>query len=151
MTQNKISISEIISKKLFIEKGCNKIIRLLLVDDTEDYRKLIKRLLKLHLTQYNFSIVEAKDGVEAQEYSKSHYFDLVLTDHEMPLMNGYDLSLNLKKINKDLTIISFSASYDKNLNESKKNKYPYDYCIEKGINNQEVVATINNAILELEL
>jgi len=148
MNQNKISVSEIISRKLFQNKDCNKIIRLLLVDDTEDYRTLIKILLRIHLTQYNFSIVEASDGFEAQEYSETHYFDLVLTDYEMPLMNGYDLSLKLKENNKDLTIISFSASHNKHLDDYKKGK-PYDYVIEKGISNKEIIATINNALLTL--
>jgi len=148
MSQNKISVSEIISKKLFKNKDYNKIIRLLLVDDMDDYRKLIKRLLRMHLTQYNFSIVEASDGVEAKRYSESYYFDLVLTDFEMPLMNGYDLSLKLKEKNKNLTIISFSASYNKDLNDCTKED-PYDYVIQKGTDNKEVVKTINNALLKL--
>lgn len=60
-------------------------LRILLVDDSEDNRLLIRALLK----KTPFSIDIAEDGSIAVERFKSGSYDIVLMDIQMPVMDGY--------------------------------------------------------------
>ena len=59
--------------------------RILLVEDNEDNRMLIKAYLR----QQPYVVVEAENGAEALDRFKSDTFDLVLMDVQMPIMDGY--------------------------------------------------------------
>lgn len=73
----------------------DKKIKVLIVDDFSTMRRICKHLLK----QIGFTnIVEADDGTTALNVLKKEKVDLVLTDWNMPKMNGLEL---LKAIRKD--------------------------------------------------
>jgi len=59
--------------------------RILLVEDNEDNRMLIKAYLR----QEPYQIVEAENGAEALERFQAEQFDVVLMDVQMPVMDGY--------------------------------------------------------------
>ncbi|MBE7214487.1 response regulator [Shewanella benthica] len=64
-------------------------LRVLLVDDSLMARNIIKRTINnLGLRQ----ITEASDGAEAIELMKSNMFDLVITDYNMPSVDGLALT-----------------------------------------------------------
>ncbi|MBC7692742.1 MAG: CHASE3 domain-containing protein [Methylotenera sp.] len=65
-----------------VEKGT---LRILLVDDSEDNRLIIKAYLKKTLHQ----ITTAENGAIALEKFKSAMFDVVFMDMHMPVMDGY--------------------------------------------------------------
>lgn len=60
-------------------------LKILLVDDSEDNRNLIK----LYLKKTPLEIEEANNGEVALEKFKAGSFDLVLMDLQMPVMDGY--------------------------------------------------------------
>ena len=67
----------------------------LIVDDSAAIRKILQRVL----TQTNLSlgkVVEAADGREALEAMKSEKIDLILSDINMPNMDGLQLLGELK-------------------------------------------------------
>jgi DNA-binding response OmpR family regulator len=64
-------------------------LRILLVDDADFIRDLIKRTLRKFLP--SCEIVEAADGKRAQSMLKKQEFDLVLSDWEMPELSGEEL------------------------------------------------------------
>lgn len=69
--------------------------RILIVDDHATMRKIVKNLLK----QINFTNAEeADDGTTALEKLKKEDFDFVITDYNMPQMDGMAL---LKAIRED--------------------------------------------------
>ena len=73
----------------------DKKIKVLIVDDFSTMRRICKHLLK----QIGFTnIVEADDGTTALNVLRKESVDLVLTDWNMPKMNGLEL---LKTIRKD--------------------------------------------------
>jgi two-component system chemotaxis response regulator CheY len=67
--------------------------KILTVDDSATMR----RLIRMSLVHAGYEVVEAEDGVEALEKSRKEAFDLVLSDVNMPKMNGLDLVRNLRK------------------------------------------------------
>jgi response regulator RpfG family c-di-GMP phosphodiesterase len=71
----------------------NKTTHILLVEDSTMIRKyLIKVLTPLKMT-----ISEASDGLMALSLISENQFDLIITDIDMPNMNGIDLCQQLKK------------------------------------------------------
>lgn len=68
----------------------------LIVDDSSSMRAVIKRTIKLS----GFDVgeyFEAGDGREALEILSGKWVDLVLTDINMPNMNGLELIAEMKK------------------------------------------------------
>ncbi len=58
----------------------------------------IRQMLKLTLTDANYQITEAKNGVEALELAKTRQFDLIITDVNMPLLDGLSLVRELRAL-----------------------------------------------------
>ena len=75
--------------------GVDKNIKILVVDDFATMRKIIKNLLKQ--AGYN-NIVEAEDGAEALKVLKSEKADFIISDWNMPNMNGLEF---LKAVRAD--------------------------------------------------
>lgn len=59
----------------------------LIVDDSSTLREMIAGLL----LKAGMTVLEAKDGTEAQQMIEAHPPDLVVLDIVMPNMNGYEL------------------------------------------------------------
>ena len=68
--------------------------RVLIVDDSATIRFGLSRVLD----KMNVIVTQASDGVSGFEIAKSEDFDLIITDVEMPGMDGFSLCENLKKI-----------------------------------------------------
>ena len=55
------------------------------------------------------TILWAKDGQEAIDMFKANSIDLVLMDLQLPVMDGYTATREIKKINPDVPIIAQTA------------------------------------------
>ena len=64
--------------------------RILIVDDSSMMRAMIKRVVKLTNVPVH-EILEAGDGAEALTLLEQHDVQLLLTDINMPVMNGAEL------------------------------------------------------------
>jgi len=69
------------------------------------YRKMISNLIS------NFKIIEAENGYEAMSIILNQSPSLVITDHDMPLMNGIQLveAMRKKDSNRNVPVIVISA------------------------------------------
>jgi chemosensory pili system protein ChpA (sensor histidine kinase/response regulator) len=67
--------------------------RVLLVDDSVSVRRVVGGMLE----RAGFAVVTANDGVEALERVAHAGVDAVVTDLEMPRLNGYDLIRDLRR------------------------------------------------------
>jgi CheY-like chemotaxis protein len=65
---------------------------ILVVDDSLSTREIEKSILE----SYGFQVSLAGDGMEAYEKAKKFSFDLVVTDVEMPKMDGFSLTRQLR-------------------------------------------------------
>ena len=83
---------------------------ILVVDDTRSMRKMVAAVLQ----GAGYDVAEAEDSVEALALAKSRVFDLVVTDHNMPRMDGVTLVRELRQLpNYDpvaLIVLSTEAS-----------------------------------------
>jgi len=64
----------------------------MVVDDSMTVRRVTQRLL----AREGYQVVAAKDGVDALEQLQSITPDVMLVDIEMPRMDGFDLTRNVR-------------------------------------------------------
>lgn len=67
--------------------------RVLIVDDSINTREIEKSILEA----YGYSVVTAEDGEEAFNKTRDLLFDLVITDVEMPRLDGFSLTKRLRE------------------------------------------------------
>ena len=79
----------------------------LIADDSSILREIFTK----EIAQMGISVTAAVDGQEALEVAKSVFFDMIITDIDMPNMNGFDLCINLKKnpSTKSIPVIMLSS------------------------------------------
>jgi two-component system chemotaxis response regulator CheY len=82
----------------------------LIVDDSAAIRKILQRVLRQ--TDLNLGeIKEAADGIEAVEILKDRTFGLILSDINMPRMDGLQLLARIKEMDhlKNVPVIMIST------------------------------------------
>lgn len=91
------------------------ILRVLVVDDHE----LTRFSLKLALScQENIELVGlASNGQEALEMVKQHHPNVIILDLQMPIMDGWSASSQIKDIDPNTQIIAYSSLEDPKLQE----------------------------------
>jgi len=122
--------------------------RILLVDDIELNRMLAETILE----ESGFSVETVADGVEAVEVFVKHppgYYDLVLMDIQMPIMNGYEATRAIRSLDrpdaKILPIIALSAnSRDEDKRMSMESGM--NYHIAKPFDVVQLIAAVNKYI-----
>jgi phosphoserine phosphatase RsbU/P len=117
--------------------------RILIVDDSEDLRKLLAFILK----KAGYNIMESNDGKDAME--KAHAFapDLILLDIVMPELDGYGVCLKLKgdEQTSGIPVIFLSAKTDAADKIKGLEIGGVDY-ITKPFDKGEVVARVRNQL-----
>ncbi len=98
------------------ENAAEKREKILVVEDSALQRNVIIQ----GLAQQGFDVVSGNDGEEGLKLAIEHEPDLVITDSEMPVMNGRDLTRALRKHDglKDVPILMLTAA-DSPLNRAK--------------------------------
>ncbi|HDU8566066.1 two-component system sensor histidine kinase RcsC [Morganella morganii] len=81
-------------------------VRILIVDDHPINRHLLSD--QLHL--FGFHTATADDGLDALDFLETHEVDIILSDVNMPNMNGYDLTRTLREKGMTLPVIGITAN-----------------------------------------
>ena len=85
---------------------------ILLVEDNE----LNQRLMKISLKKYKYKVTIANNGLEGVELFKTNTFDVILMDLMMPVMDGFEATKEIRKIEsmekerRYTPIIAFTAN-----------------------------------------
>ena len=82
--------------------------RVLVVDDEEALRNLLAEQLQ----QYEFVVVAVADGLKALGELQRRHFDAVITDMQMPHLNGLDLLRQSRLVWPNLPVILMSGNYE---------------------------------------
>ena len=85
----------------------NKPIRVLVVDD----EAIINELVQTQLIDLGYEVVsDAYDGPEAAKLTCQLQPDIVLMDLQMPIMNGFEATIEIRKKDKTTPIIALTAN-----------------------------------------
>ena len=120
--------------------------RILLVEDNELNREIAVELLK----QYGFRIDTAENGAEAVEkvrHAAPGDYDLVLMDVQMPVMNGYEATKQIRALDDPalagITILAMTANaFDED--RKKALECGMDGFLSKPIVLEELIGTLQN-------
>lgn len=82
--------------------------RVLVVDDQDDVRRMLLRMLGVS----DYETLAASNARDALELARQHAFDLVVSDVQMPDMNGVDLLRALHELDPDLPVLLLSGAPD---------------------------------------
>ena len=98
--------------------------RVLIVDDEESMRLLVARAIAMD----GHEITTASDGAEALEIlgNTDARFELMLTDIQMPVMDGIALALSAARDFPDLTILLMTGFADQRERASGLNAIAHD-------------------------
>ncbi|MDX2471540.1 MAG: response regulator [SAR324 cluster bacterium] len=89
--------------------GVKKDLKILVVEDNEKIRKLLCNLLK----NIGFTAIsEAENGKLAWDKLHAYHYDLLLTDWQMPVMDGMELLKMIRRDSylKELPVMMITAS-----------------------------------------
>ncbi|WP_339658771.1 response regulator [uncultured Polaribacter sp.] len=99
---SKEELLKTIKKKEYDFKGK----KVLLVEDNQINVMVGKQILE----KVNLNVEVARNGLEAVNMVKENHFDIILMDIQMPIMDGYLASKEIRKFNKYVPIFALSAS-----------------------------------------
>ncbi len=112
---------------------------ILAVDDSASMRQMVNFTLK----GAGYAVVQAVDGVEALEYARQHPVDLVLTDVNMPRMDGITLVRELRALPAyrytPMLVLTTESSQDKKMQGKQAGATGW---IVKPFNPDQLLATI---------
>lgn len=98
--------------------------KILIADDEDSMRQLVARAIAMD----GHETVTAQDGAEALEIliREDGAFDLLLTDIQMPIMDGIALALSAARDFPDLTILLMTGFADQRERASNLNALVHD-------------------------
>jgi CheY-like chemotaxis protein len=118
--------------------------RILLVDDEPD----ICMAYQMMLEDAGYDCISYTDSLKALQEFKPYFYDLILLDIKMPLLNGFELCEKIREIDKTVHIVFITASevyYEKFRSQHFPELGKVNY-IQKPIGNEELVQIVNTII-----
>ena len=124
--------------------------RILMVDDEPDLKPLILSRMRRDIRAGRYEFVFAEDGVEAVNIlSSDSEIDVIVTDINMPRMDGLTLLGEISEIKPDTVSVVVSAYVDMPKIRTAINRGAFDF-VTKPINFQDFRGTISRTLSHLE-
>lgn len=118
--------------------------KILVVDDEKFIRTGISLILEDTFKE-QVEVIQAKNGKEAIEIIESREFDIIISDINMPFINGIDLIKEIRKSNQDVEVIVISG-YDVFEYARQCMKYGVKNYLLKPINDEELIDIVSVSI-----
>lgn len=111
--------------------------KILVVDDEQDYCDVLKMILN----DKGYEVNTCNNGVEALRMLEANAYDLVITDLRMPVMDGYELLLEIKnrKIDVEVILLTAFGTIEKAVEAMKNGAFTY---VTKGNDPAELLVEI---------
>ena len=124
-------------------------VRILVVDDETDLEQLMLQRMRREIRRGRYEFEFAHNGVEALEcLRKNGQFDIVLSDINMPVMDGLTLLEKIPDVNPDIRAVMVSAYGDMENIRTAMNRGAFDF-VTKPIDFTDLKITIERAIENL--
>jgi putative two-component system response regulator len=114
-----------------------KIEKVLLAEDHE----INLEVMKSQFEAEGLNVVTAVDGKQALERFKEEEFDMVFTDLNMPEMDGYELTENIRKVNKKIPIVAVTVDCTKMQDLKDRG---FNDCLAKPFSQESIKRMIEN-------
>ena len=114
-------------------------LKILLVEDVSFNVMVAEKMLQ----NWNAKVEVAQNGAIAVEKVKSNVYDLILMDIQMPVMDGYTATMEIRKFNQDIPIIALTASTINPELQSEAGKSGMNGCITKPFNPHDLYSIIS--------
>jgi two-component system cell cycle response regulator DivK len=117
--------------------------RILVIEDTEDNRRIIRDLL----TTVGYELIEATDGEAGVAAAAREQPDLVLMDIQLPVMDGYEATRRIKAdpATAHIPVIAVT-SYALSGDEEKTRAAGCDGYIAKPFSPRQLLATVREFV-----
>lgn len=116
-------------------------ISVLIAEDNVLNQRIIEILIKK--MGWNYKLVG--DGVEAVKECLAGSYDVILMDIDMPNMNGWDATIELRKKDIQIPIIALTA-YSEESFRKKSFEVGMDMFLSKPYNKEEIYSAILNSV-----
>ena len=122
----------------------NKVRRILVVDD-EPNHCLIYRMT---LQDAGFECASYTDPVKALQEFRPNYYDLVILDIRMPVLNGFELCKKIMELDKKVHIIFITAlpEYYKDIRNKSYPELRNTVYIQKPVTNEGITEIVNQTL-----
>jgi DNA-binding response OmpR family regulator len=142
--QEVIIMKQKIQDKQGLHSQTRRTKRILLVDDEPD----ICIVYQIVLQDAGYECKSYTDSVKALQEFRVNYYDLILLDIKMPVLNGFELCKKIREVDRTVHIIFITASeayYEKFRGQHFPELGKINY-IQKPIGNEELVQIVNMII-----
>ena len=125
--------------------------KILVVDDEPDLEHLVRQRMRREIRSGQYSFMFAQNGVEALEVlNEEQDIDMVLSDINMPRMDGLTLLEQIPKVDPNIRSVIVSAYGDMKNIRTAMNRGAFDF-ITKPIDFEDMKVTIQRTLRHLEL
>lgn len=121
-------------------------LKLLYVEDDIHARKTVLPILEILFKDITVAI----DGVDGLEKFKINEIDLIITDINMPNMDGFEMSKEIKKIDRQIPMYIFSANHDESF-FMKAIKIGVEGYLIKPIDMEQFTQTLYKSVVNINL
>lgn len=121
--------------------------RILVIDDEKGIRAFLKNLLD----RWGYEVKEASDGRQALDRLREEYFDLLILDIVMPIMDGWEVLRAVKSnLKMDVPVIVLSGKSDETDDMIKGYDLGAEYYMTKPFTPSQLLYGIRLALGEVE-
>ena len=122
----------------------NKVRRILVVDDEPDHCLIYRMTLQ----DAGFECASYTDPVKALQEFRPNYYDLIILDIRMPVLNGFELCKRIMELDKKVHIIFITAlpEYYKDIRNKSYPELRNTVYIQKPVTNEGITEIVNQTL-----
>lgn len=126
-------------------------INILMIEDNDNFGKLVELYLTQH-PDYAFQLIWKKSGEEGlKELEKNNRFDIILMDHNLPGMNGVEVTRVLIERGVTIPVVFITVNRDFNLAVETMKLGVEDYLVKEEISTPVLPRTIVSVLERVRL
>jgi two-component system chemotaxis sensor kinase CheA len=144
LLRSAVRVSSGAEPRLAVEETQGAKKSILVVEDSITARMLLKNILEAA----GHDVKSAVDGIEAYTMLKAEYFDLVVSDVDMPRMNGFELTMKIRSDKKlaDLPVVLVTALDSRNDRERGIDAGASAYIVKSSFDQSNLLEVIKRLI-----